>query len=88
MFLQAAEKVMAEGKGVIYLVPEIGLTPQVVKAVTARFGNTAAVLHSALTPSQKLSEWRKIMEKKARIVIGARSAVFAPVPDLGLIIID
>lgn len=88
VFLQAAEKVMAEGKGVIYLVPEIGLTPQVVKAVTARFGNTAAVLHSALTPSQKLSEWRKIMEKKARIVIGARSAVFAPVPDLGLIIID
>lgn len=88
VFLQTAEKIMAEGKGVIYLVPEIGLTPQVVKAVTARFGNTAAVFHSALTPSQKLSEWRKILEKKARIVVGARSAVFAPVPDLGLIIID
>lgn len=88
VFLQTAEKCLAEGKGVIYLVPEIGLTPQVVKAVTARFGNTAAVFHSALTPSQKLSEWHKILEKKARIVVGARSAVFAPVPDLGLIIID
>ena len=79
---------MNQGKGVIYLVPEIGLTPQVVKAVTARFGNTAAVLHSGLTPSQKLSEWRRIMHKEARIVVGARSAVFAPVPDLGMIIID
>lgn len=88
VFLQCAEWFLNKGKGVIYLVPEIGLTPQVVKAVTARFGNTAAVLHSGLTPSQKLSEWRRIMHKEARIVVGARSAVFAPVPDLGLIIID
>lgn len=88
VFLQCAEWLLTQNKGVIYLVPEIGLTPQVVKAVTSRFGNTAAVLHSGLTPSQKLSEWRRIMHKEARIVIGARSAVFAPVPDLGLIIID
>ena len=88
VFLQCAEWLLTQNKGVIYLVPEIGLTPQVVKAVTRRFGNTAAVLHSGLTPSQKLSEWRRIMHKEARIVIGARSAVFAPVPDLGLIIID
>lgn len=88
VFLQCAEWFLNKGKGVIYLVPEIGLTPQVVKAVTARFGNTAAVIHSGLTPSQKLSEWRRIMHKEARIVVGARSAVFAPVPDLGLIIID
>ena len=88
VFLQCAEWLLTQDKGVIYLVPEIGLTPQVVKAVTSRFGNTAAVLHSGLTPSQKLSEWRRIMHKEARIVIGARSAVFAPVPDLGLIIID
>ncbi len=88
VFLQCAEWFLNNGKGVIYLVPEIGLTPQVVKAVTARFGNTAAVLHSGLTPSQKLSEWRRIMHKEARIVVGARSAVFAPVPDLGMIIID
>ncbi len=88
VFLQAAEHIMGLGKGVIYLVPEIGLTAQVVEAVVKRFGNTAAVLHSQLTPSQKINEWRRIMERQARIVIGARSAVFAPVPDLGLIIID
>lgn len=88
VFLQCAQKVLNNGKGVIYLVPEIGLTPQVVKAVSKRFGNTVAVLHSRLTASQKLSEWRRIMHKEARIVIGARSAVFAPVPDLGMIIID
>lgn len=88
VFLQAAEWLLSSGKGVIYLVPEIGLTPQVVKAVSARFGNTAAVLHSGLTPSQRLTQWKKIIHREARIVIGARSAVFAPVPDLGLIIID
>ncbi|MBP5464588.1 MAG: primosomal protein N', partial [Treponema sp.] len=78
----------AAGKGIIYLVPEIGLTPQVSKAVVNRFGDTAAILHSGLTPSQRLSEWRRILSRQARVVIGARSAVFAPVPDLGLIIID
>ena len=88
VFLHSAERVLAQGKGVIYLVPEIGLTPQVVKAVQARFGDTAAVLHSALTPSQKLTQWKKIMRRESRIAIGARSAVFAPMPDLGLVIID
>ena len=76
------------GKGIIYLVPEIGLTGQVVKAVKERFGNTAAVLHSGLTPSQRLSEWHRIMHKEARVIVGARSAIFAPVPELGLVIID
>ncbi len=88
VFLSAAERVMQQGKGVIYLVPEIGLTPQVVQSVIKRFGNTAAVIHSELTPSQRLGEWKRILAKEARIVIGARSAIFAPVPDLGLIIID
>ena len=88
VFLSLAEKILELGKGVIYLVPEIGLTGQVVKAVGDRFGNTAAVLHSGLTPSQRLGEWHRIMHKEARVVVGARSAVFAPVPDLGLIIID
>lgn len=88
VFLSLAEKILETGKGVIYLVPEIGLTAQVVQAVSERFGNTAAVLHSGLTPSQRLSEWHRIMHKEARVVVGARSAVFAPVPDLGLIIID
>lgn len=88
VFLQTAQKFLDEGKGVIYLVPEIGLTAQVIEAVVSRFGNTAAVLHSGLTPSQKLQQWRRILSKESRVVIGARSAVFAPVPDLGLIIID
>ena len=88
VFLSAAEEVLAKDKGVIYLVPEISLTPQVARAVTARFGNTAAILHSSLTPSQRLGEWKRILRREARVVVGARSAVFAPVPDLGLIIID
>ncbi len=88
VFLGAAERVLAQGKGVIYLVPEIALTSQVVETVAARFGKTAAVIHSGLTGSQKLAEWRRILKKEARVIVGARSAIFAPVPDLGLIIID
>ena len=88
VFLSAAEKILQKGAGVLYLVPEIGLTPQVVSAVTRRFGNTAAILHSLLTSAQKLGEWKRIINKEARVVVGARSAVFAPIPDLGLIIID
>ncbi|MCR4790812.1 MAG: primosomal protein N', partial [Treponemataceae bacterium] len=88
VFLTAAENVLAMGKGVIYLVPEISLTHQVIESVSQRFGNTVAVLHSGLTASQKLTEWHRILNKEARVVIGARSAVFAPIPDLGLIIID
>lgn len=88
VFLQVAENILKKGKGIIYLVPEISLTPQVLEAVTIRFGKTVAVLHSGLTQSQKLSEWKRILKNEARIVIGARSAVFAPVQNLGLIIID
>jgi len=88
VFLSAAEKILEKGQGVLYLVPEIGLTPQVVGAVTRRFGNTAAIIHSLLSPAQKLGEWKRIISKEARVVIGARSAVFAPIPNLGLIIID
>lgn len=88
VFLQVTDNLLKQGKGVIYLVPEIGLTQQVIEAVIQRFGNTVAILHSGLTQSQKLTQWRKIMHNEARIVIGARSAVFAPVPNLGMIIID
>lgn len=88
VFLQCAQKMLDNGKGVIYLVPEIGLTRQVVEAVSRRFGNTVAVLHSGLTPSQRLCEYHRIISKEARVVVGARSAVFAPVPELGMIIID
>ncbi|MCX7026054.1 MAG: primosomal protein N' [Spirochaetes bacterium] len=88
VFLQAAEKTMAEKRSVIYLVPEIALTGQVVRQARKRFGGACAVIHSRLTPSRKLTEWRRILKGEARMVIGARSAVFAPLPDLGLIVID
>lgn len=88
VFLQTAENLLKQGKGVIYLVPEISLTRQVTESVISRFGQTVAVLHSGLTPSQRLSEWNRIIHREARVIVGARSAVFAPVPDLGMIIID
>ncbi|MDP2790685.1 MAG: primosomal protein N' [Rectinemataceae bacterium] len=88
VFLQAAERTLALGRSVIYLVPEIALTGQVIRSARQRFGDACAVIHSRLTPSQKLSEWRRILKGEARMVIGARSAIFAPVVDLGLIVID
>lgn len=88
VFLRAAEKVLREGRSIIYLVPEISLTGQVVEAIRSRFHEGAAVLHSRLTPSQRLAEWARIRRGDASFVIGARSAVFAPVRDLGLIIVD
>ncbi len=88
VFLQAAERTLAEGRSVIYLVPEIALTGQVVRAARKRFGAACAVIHSRLTPSEKLAEWRRIQSGEARMVIGARSAVFAPTASLGLIVID
>ncbi len=88
VFLQAAEKVISLGKSVIYLVPEISLTHQLTDQVRRRFSNRVAILHSALTPSQRLVEWHKIKCGEAVLVIGARSAIFAPAVNLGLIIID
>lgn len=88
VFLQAAEKIIKNGKSVIYLVPEISLTHQVINDVKSRFGDEVAVLHSGLTGSQRLSEWMRIKRNEAKIVIGARSAIFAPTVSLGLIIID
>ena len=88
VFLQAAEATLAEGRGVIYLVPEIALTHQVVEAVRKRFGERCAVIHSGLTPSRKLAEWRRTLRGEASIVVGARSAVFAPVQNLGLVVLD
>ena len=88
VFLCAAEAVLAQGRGIIYLVPEISLTHQVIESVVSRFGTLAAVLHSGLSGSKRLAEWMRIRRGEARIVVGARSAVFAPVRDLGLIIID
>lgn len=88
VFLEAAEATLAEGRGVIYLVPEIALTRQVVQAVTARFGERCAVMHSGLTAPKRLAEWKRVLSGEATVVVGARSAVFAPVRNLGLVVLD
>ncbi|MBI4313203.1 MAG: primosomal protein N' [Candidatus Omnitrophica bacterium] len=89
VYLQAIRKTLEQGKGCIVLVPEIALTPQTIERFTGRFGAAqVAVLHSHMLDSHRFQEWRRIARKEARIVIGARSAVFAPVPGLGLIVVD
>jgi primosomal protein N' (replication factor Y) len=88
VFLRAAASALARGRGVIYLVPEIALTHQVVETFSRRFGPDIAVLHSGLSPSRRLSEWGRLRGGQARLAIGARSAVFAPVQNLGLLVID
>ena len=88
VYLQAIQYVLKEGKGAIVLVPEISLTPQTVERFRSRFGDAIAVLHSHLSDGERHDEWYRIYNGKARIVIGARSALFAPVAKLGLIIVD
>jgi len=88
VFLRAAHFMLKAGKSVIYLVPEISLTHQTKQVINNRFGSLAATLHSGMSPSERLSEWVRIKRGEAPIVIGPRSAVFAPVQNLGLIIID
>jgi primosomal protein N' (replication factor Y) (superfamily II helicase) len=88
VYLAAVEAVLDRGRGAIVLVPEIGLTPQAVARFRARLGDRFAVLHSALSPGQRFDEWRRLRDGEASVCVGPRSAVFAPVRDLGLIIID
>ncbi len=88
VYLQVIEKVLAAGRRALVLVPEIGLTPQLVRRFQARFNTPLAVLHSALTDTERLDAWRAAAVGTARIIVGTRSAVFAPVPDLGIIIVD
>ncbi|MHB9293576.1 putative primosomal protein N' (replication factor Y) (superfamily II helicase) [Hollandina sp. SP2] len=88
VFLRAAEHTLKAGNSVIYLVPEISLTHQTVEAIRSRFGSIAATIHSGMSPSARLTEWVRIQAGDIRIVVGPRSAVFAPVRNLGLIIID
>ncbi|MGI6432639.1 MAG: replication restart helicase PriA [Sphaerochaetaceae bacterium] len=88
VFFRIAEHIIQQGGQVIYLVPEITLTHQIAVQLALRFGNRVAILHSALSPSQRLLQWRKIINGEIDIVIGARSAVFAPFANLKLIIID
>jgi primosomal protein N' (replication factor Y) len=87
VYLQAIRKVVEQGKQAILLVPEIALTPQTVRRFTARF-RRVAILHSGLSATERHRFWQRIAEGRADVVVGARSAVFAPVPKLGLIVVD
>ena len=88
IFIRAVRQVAQQGKCAIVLVPEISLTPQMIQWFRSRFGEEAAVLHSRLSDGEKYDEWRRIRKGEARVVIGARSAIFAPIQNLGLVIID
>jgi len=88
IYLQAAAEALRRGRGAIVLVPEIALTPQIVARFADRFGDTVAVLHSRLSVGQRHDEWRRLRSGQARVCVGPRSAVFAPVDALGLIVVD
>ena len=88
IYLQAIAHLLEQGKGAIVLVPEIALTPQTVRRFAGRFGERVAVLHSALSDGERYDEWHRIRTGEARVVVGPRSAIFAPVANLGLIVVD
>ncbi|MGD0198675.1 MAG: primosomal protein N' [Solirubrobacteraceae bacterium] len=88
VYLRAAAAVLSQGRGVIVLVPEIGLTPQTVTRFVERFGDTVAVLHSGLSAGERHDEWLRLRRGEARVCVGPRSAVFAPIEQLGLVVID
>ena len=88
VFMAAVRRTLSLGKSAIILVPEIALTPQMVSWFRGRFGPVAAVIHSRLSPGERFDEWRRIRRGDARVVIGARSAVFSPARELGLIVVD
>lgn len=88
VYLELIDHVLLEGKTVIVLVPEISLTPQTFSIFAGRYGDDVAVLHSGLSMGERYDEWKRIFDGKVKVVIGTRSAVFAPVKNLGLIIID
>ena len=88
VYIHLIDRELQRGRAVILLVPEIALTPQMIQTFSSHFGNEVAVLHSSLTVGERYDEWKRVRSGKARVVIGTRSAVFAPTPSLGLIIID
>jgi primosomal protein N' (replication factor Y) len=88
IYLQLAARARAAGRSVLMLVPEIALTHQLVVRAQERFGNAVALVHSGLAPGQRWDEWRRVARGEARVVVGTRSAIFAPLADLGLIIVD
>src|SRR5699024_2281879 len=88
VYLQAIDDVLQAGKEAIVLVPEISLTPQMVERFKGRFGSDVAVMHSALSVGERYDEWLKVQRKEVKVVVGARSAIFAPFENVGIIIID
>jgi primosomal protein N' (replication factor Y) (superfamily II helicase) len=88
VYLQSAARTLELGRSVLFLVPEIALTHDAVDRVCARFGRTVAVLHSGLSAGERFDEWRRLARREARVAVGVRSAVFAPVPELGLVVVD
>ena len=88
VYMNVISHYLKEGKTAIMLVPEISLTPQVLKTFRAKFGEDVAILHSGLSIGERYDEWRRIKEKEAKVVVGARSAIFAPLENVGVIIID
>ncbi len=88
VFLQAAEQCLAKGRNIIILVPEIALTPQMTARFVARFGGDVAVLHSGLSLGERFDEWNRIKNGEVSVALGARSAIFAPFENIGLIVVD
>jgi primosomal protein N' (replication factor Y) len=88
VYLRFIERVLAAGRQALVLVPEIGLTPQTRQRFEARFGHGIAVLHSGLGDRERLDTWRRCADGRARVLIGTRSALFSPLPELGAIIVD
>ena len=88
VYLCAIERVLSEGRGAVVLVPEISLTPQTMARFRGRFGDTVAVLHSRMSQGERYDQWDLIRTGAARVVVGARSALFAPMPDIGVIVVD
>ena len=88
VYFRAAEAALAAGRGVLILVPEIALTPMLRRAATSRFGSTVTVLHSEMSDGERHDQWWRIRDGEAQVVVGARSAVFAPVVELGLVVVD
>lgn len=88
VYLRAVSDALAMGKQALYIVPEIALTAQVVSQLRARFGSVVAVMHSALSEGERLKNWRRIQNGETPVVLGARSAIFAPLRNIGLIVVD
>src|SRR5690606_30677480 len=88
VYIELLKEVLRQGRGAIVLVPEIALTPQTVARFRAEFGDVVAVLHSALSDGERYDAWRALRNGEKRVAIGARSAIFAPIDDLGAIVVD